>query len=73
MPADGIASSTVDEITACDAVFCTSTTGLCPETVIVSSSEPSRISALIAAVKFTGSSTPSRRTVLKPVSVNVTV
>ena len=40
LPADGIASRTADEMTVCAAVFCTSTTGLCPETVIVSSSEP---------------------------------
>ena len=53
-------------------VFCTSTTGLCPETVTVSSSAPMRISALTVAVKLAASSTPSRLNVLKEGSENVT-
>ena len=40
---------------------------------MVSSSEPTRSSPLIDAVKAPESSTPSRLTVEKPVSVNVTV
>src|SRR5262245_11871506 len=51
----------------------TSTIGLAPETVIVSSSDPTFISALTVAVKLAGSSSPSRLYVLKPGSVNVTV
>jgi len=41
--------------------LCTSTIGLSPVTVTVSSSAPSRISALIVAVNDPVSSTPSRR------------
>ena len=43
-----------------------STTGLCPDTVIVSSTPPTLSSALIVAVKLAGRSTPSRFTVPKP-------
>ncbi len=50
----------------------TSTIGAWPETVIVSASEPSFMSALIVATKFDGSSTSGRTMVEKPVSVNVT-
>ena len=53
--------------------FCTSTTGLCPVTMIVSSTEPTFSSAFTVAVKLDGSSTPSRLTALKPVSVKLTV
>ena len=52
---------------------CTSTIGDSPVTVIVSSSVPTRRSALTANVAEPASSTPSRLTVLKPASVNVTV
>ena len=55
------------------AVFWTSTTGDSPVTVIVSSTAPTRISALTDAVNVPVSSTPSRRTVLNPGSVMVTV
>ena len=54
-------------------VFCTSTSGVSPVTVIVSSSAPTRRSASIFAVNEPASTTPSRLTVLKPGSVNVTV
>src|SRR6185503_2307872 len=56
---------------ACDAVV-TSTTGEEAETVIDSSSEPTFISALIAAVKFAGRSTLSRFTLANPGRLNVT-
>src|SRR4029434_2376300 len=51
---------------------CTSTTGLSPDTVIVSSTEPSFISASTVAENEPVSSMPSRLTVLKPGSENVT-
>ena len=54
------------EITFRDSTRSTSTTGLSLRTVIVSSSAPTRISALTVAVKFGPSSMPSRRTALKP-------
>ncbi len=70
----GMVSSTSRVITRrCDPTFCTSTRGDDPETVIVSSTAPTRISTLTFAVKFSPSSTPSRRTVLKPGSEKVTV
>ena len=46
--------------------------GLAPETVIVSYTEPTFMSALTLAVKAEVSSIPSRLTPLNPVSVNVT-
>src|SRR6185503_15076920 len=49
------------------------TTGEAPETVIVSSREPTPSSALRVAVNSDGRTRPSRLNVLKPVSVNVTV
>src|SRR5580765_2292849 len=49
-----------------------STVGESPVTVIDSASEPTRRSALTAAVNADVNSTPSRFTVLKPVNVNVT-
>ena len=52
--------------------LCTSTTGVSPVTVIVSSSEPRRMSVLTVAVSWPSSSTPSRLIVWNPVSVNVT-
>jgi hypothetical protein len=48
------------------AAFCTSTTGVSPETVIVSSSAPTFISALICTVPAPASSMPSRLNTLKP-------
>ena len=59
-------------ITRCSDADCTSTTGAWPETVIVSSTEPSFISASTVAVNEPVSSMPSRLKVLKPGSVNVT-
>ncbi len=72
MPA-GIALRTSRVMTFCCVTFCTSTVGDSPVTVIVSCNEPTRMSALTVAVKAAVSSTPSRRTVLKPVSVKETV
>ena len=54
-------------------MFCVSTIGDSAETVIVSSIAPTFRSALIVAVKSDVSSMPSRLTMLKPGSVNVTV
>ena len=51
--------------------FCTSTTGDSPVTVIVSSRPPTRISTGMVSVCEPVSSMPSRLTVLKPGSVNV--
>ena len=53
--------------------FCTSITGLAPETVTVSSIEPTVIVPSTFAVKSETSSIPSRTNVLNPGSVNVTV
>ena len=50
----------------------TSTIGVSPVTVIVSSSDPILSSALIVAMNASGSSMPSRLKVLNPVSWNVT-
>ena len=50
-----------------------STIGVAPETVIVSSSAPTCMSAFTFAVNPVVSSMPSRLTALKPASVNVTV
>ena len=66
---DDVARDNVVVRVAC----CTSTCGAVPETLIVSSSEPTFISALTVAVKFEGRSTPSRTTVPKPVSENVSL
>jgi len=52
---------------------CTSTTGVSPVTVIVSSTAPTRMSVLMVAVVEPVSSTPSRATLLNPVSVKRTV
>ena len=51
----------------------TSTIGLSPVTVTVSSRVPTRMSALTVDTKSAGSSNCSRFTVLNPVSVKVTV
>jgi hypothetical protein len=60
-------------ITRCCTTFCRSTVGVAPVTVIVSSTVPTRISALTVAVNDAVSSIPSRLTELKPARVNVTV
>jgi len=52
-------------------VLCTSTTGVSPLTVIVSSSAPTRISIGMVSTAVPEISMPSRFTVLKPVSVKV--
>ena len=57
----------------CVRTFCTSTTGLAPVTVTVSSSDPTFRSALIAEVVPRDTSTPSRANELNPDSVNVTL
>jgi hypothetical protein len=54
-------------------VLCTSTTGVAPETVIVSAMPLRRRSPFTDAVKLAGRSTSWRRSVTKPGSVNVTV
>src|SRR5262245_40850918 len=59
--------------TACRVAFCTSTTGVSPATVIVSSSPPTDISVLTVTVPDPLSSMPVRATVLNPGSVNVSV
>ena len=58
--------------TRCSEADCTSTTGAWPETVMVSSTEPSFISASTVAVNDPVRSMPSRLNVLKPGSVKVT-
>jgi hypothetical protein len=69
----GRVSRTPALITVSRRVFWTSTTGDSPLTVTVSSRAPTFISADTLAVADPASSIPSRLTVLKPVSVNVTV
>ena len=59
--------------TRCWVEFCVSTTGASPVTVIVSATVPTRRSTFTVAVNDPASSIPSRLTVLKPASVNVTV
>ena len=54
-------------------MFWTSTTGVSPETVIVSSNVPTFSSAFTVAVNAVVSSRPSRLNVLKPGRVKVTV
>ena len=56
----------------CTLALCTSTIGVSPVTVIVSSSAPTFRSPFTVATNVPVSSMPSRRTVLKPGSVNVT-
>ena len=68
----GIASITSRVMTVRVVMLWVSTTGDSAETVIVSSSAPTLISALIVAVKSEVSSTFSRLTTLKPGSVKVT-
>ena len=57
----------------CCFAVCTSTTGLSPVTVMVSSSPPTLSSAFSVATKSAGRTNPSRLTVPNPGSVNVTV
>ena len=71
--ADGIAVMRSVPMVVCLRTFCVSTMGVSPVTVIVSASAPTFRSALMTALNAPASSTPSRLTVLKPVSVNVTV
>ncbi len=58
-------------ITICRVAFWTSTTGVSPVTVIVSSSPPTRISIGMVSVCEPVNSILSRTTVLKPGSANV--
>ena len=58
--------------TDCWRTVCTSTTGASPVTVIVSSTEPTAICASTVAVNPAPMVMPSRTTVEKPGSVNVT-
>ena len=53
--------------------FCTSTSGDCPDTVTLSSIDPTLRSTLIGTVVLPGSSTPSRTTFANPVRMNVMV
>src|SRR4029078_3505103 len=69
----GIALITSLVNTVSRSALCRSTTGDSPGTVIVSSSEPSRMSAVMLTVAEPDTSTPSRTTVLNPVSTNFTV
>ena len=70
---EGIAAR-MSLLTVCWArTLCTSTIGVSPVTVIVSSSAPTFRSALTVATKVPAISIPSRLTVLKPGKVNVTV
>src|SRR5262245_55905609 len=66
--------STVSVLTCCDTcALWTSTMGEAPDTVMVSSTAPTRSSALTCAVKFVVSSMPSRLNAANPGSVNVIV
>ena len=71
--AAGSSSSTARDSTVCLVADCMSTSGDSPVTVIDSSSVPTFSSALIVAVKSVVSTMPSRFTVPKPASANVTV
>ena len=68
----GSASSISRDTTVCCRTFCVSTIGDCPDTVIVSSSAPTCMATLTAAVKPAVSRMPSRLEVLKPDSEKVT-
>ena len=59
--------------TACRVALCTSTTGVSPATVTVSSSPPTDISLLTVTVPDPLNSMPVRTTVLNPGSVNVSL
>ena len=69
----GTASMVSRRRTVCWMTFCTSTVGAAPDTVMVSSTAPTRSSALTVAVNEAGRSIPSRLTTLNPLRVNVTV
>ena len=69
---EGIAARTSLLMICCCRVLCTSTIGDSPVTVTVSSSAPTLRSAFTVATKFPDSSMPSRLTVVKPGSENVT-
>ena len=69
----GIAAMMSLFIVVCTFALWTSTIGVSPVTVIVSARAPTFRSALIVATNVPLSSMPSRFTVLKPGSVNVTV
>src|SRR4051812_14433958 len=56
-----------------DATLCVSTIGVAPDTVMVSSTEPTRSSALMVAVNPVVSVMPSRLMLANPGSANVTV
>ena len=58
--------------TRCWVEACTSTIGDSPVTVTVSCNVPTRMSALTVAMNVPASSMPSRLTVEKPPSANVT-
>ena len=68
----GIAVRTSLFSTTSRRTLCTSTTCDSPVTVIVSDSAPTRISTFTVNTPAPVSSMPSRFTVLKPFSVNVT-
>ena len=69
----GIDVSTSLPMVVCRRMLCTSTIGVTPDTVIVSVTPPTVISASICAVNAPVSSIPSRFTWLKPGSAKVTV
>ena len=69
---EGIAARTSLLMICCWRALCTSTIGVSPLTVIVSSSAPTLKSAFTVATKLPDSSMPSRLTVVKPVSDIVT-
>ena len=68
----GSASSRSRVSTSSRCVFCTSTIGDSPVTVMVSLSAPTCSSAFTGATKFAVSTIPSRLTVLNPGSVKMT-
>jgi hypothetical protein len=66
----GMVSRVSRDSTSRRAFVWTSTTGVTPETVIVSSIEPISICALIGTLTFEATAIPLRLTVLNPVSEN---
>ena len=69
----GMALIVSTSTTRCCFTLWTSTIGLSPVTLMVSSSEPSRRSASTVAVSDPDNCSPSRFTVENPVSENVTL
>jgi hypothetical protein len=69
----GSALIVAESMTVSRRVVCVSTSGDSPETVIVSCSVPTRISALIGMTPVPETVTSSRCTTVKPVSENFTV